>query len=97
MTFKDLVKTVTEDMHITLTNREEHLLRTAFHVMLKPKAKTATLRFDICFADEKRRDDWDLTCSCGALFHCEDANEVDWFIKENHYCSVCGRKFKLKK
>lgn len=92
MTYKDLIKNVTEPMNIELTQREEHILRTAFHVMLKDKV--AKLSWDILFTDASRRDDFDLACSCGALFHFEDENEVNSFIESYFYCPVCGRKWK---
>jgi hypothetical protein len=91
MTYKDLIKNVTEPMNIELTQREEHILRVAFHVMLKDKV--AKLRWDVLFENEKQRDDYDLTCSCGALYHFEDANEANSFAESYFYCPVCGRKW----
>ena len=96
MTFKDLLDKIKTEYGIT-NLRECSMLRTAFDIIRKDHEEESILSFDIYFENEKQRDDWDLTCSCGALFHCEDENEVNCFIQANHYCSVCGRKFRFKK
>lgn len=95
MTFGDLLDKIEPDFG-RINFRERLMLRKAFD-LFRASEEESILSFDIAFSDEKRRDDWDLTCSCGALFHCEDANEVDSFIEANNYCSVCGRKFRFEK
>ena len=97
MTFKELIMNVESPLNCKLTERETLILRRAFYVMLKDKKEESKLTFDILFENEKQRNDWDLVCSCGALFHCEDENEANCFIEDNNYCSVCGRKFRFIK
>ena len=96
MTFKDLSDKL-EPEYGRINFRERLMLRKAFDIIRKDYEEESILSFDIYFENEKQRDDWDLTCSCGALFHCEDENEVNCFIQDNHYCSVCGRKLRFKK
>lgn len=96
MTFKDLLDKL-ETKYGKLNFREILMLRTSFDIIRKDYEEESILSFDIYFENEKQRDDWDLTCSCGALFHCEDENEVNCFIQCNRYCSVCGRKLRFKK
>lgn len=95
MTFKDLLDKL-ETKYGKINFREILILRTAFDIIIKDCEEESILSFDIYFENEKQRDDWDLTCSCGALFHCEDENEANCFIQDNHYCSVCGRKLRFK-
>ena len=75
--------------------REHLILRKAFDLILKDREE-GILKWDIVFESEKQRDDYDLTCSCGALYHFEDEDQVNQFIKANYYCSVCGRKWRVK-
>lgn len=96
MIFKDLLDKL-EPEYERISFRERLMLRKAFDIIRKDYEEESILSFDIYFENEKQRDDWDLTCSCGALFHCEDENEANCFIEENHYCSVCGRRFRFKK
>lgn len=96
MTYKDLLDKL-EPEYGSINFRERLMLRKAFDIIRKDYEEESILSFDIYFEDEKQRDDWDLTCSCGALFHCEDENEANCFIQDNHYCSVCGRKLRFKK
>lgn len=95
MTFADLLDKIEPDFG-RINFRERLMLRKAFDAF-RASEEESILRFDIYFENEKQRDDWDLTCSCGALFHCEDNNEANSFIEDNHYCSVCGRKFRFVK
>ena len=96
MIFKDLLDKL-EPEYERISFRERLMLRKAFDIIRKDYEEESILSFDIYFENEKQRDDWDLTCSCGALFHCEDENEANCFIEENHYYSVCGRRFRFKK
>lgn len=96
MTFKDLLNKL-ELEYGRINFRERLMLRKAFDIMLKDIEKEAELSWDIVFENEKQRDDYDLLCSCGALFHCEDENDANCFIQDNHYCCVCGRKLRFKK
>lgn len=84
-----------EEQEGKLSIREKAILRTAFHIMLKDRTEKAELHYHIVFEDDKQRDDYDLVCSCGALYHFEDENEVNSFIENNFYCSACGRKWKV--
>ncbi len=93
MTFADLLDQIEPDFG-RINFRERLMLRKAFDIMLKDGTEEAELHWDIGFENEKQRDDYDLTCSCGALYHLEDANEANSFIESNFYCSVCGRKWK---
>lgn len=95
MTFA-VVKHKLESKYGRINFRENLMLREAFDIMLKDGTEEAEIRFDIGFENEKQRDDFDLTCSCGALFHFEDENEVNSFVNSNFYCSVCGRKWRIK-
>lgn len=95
MTFVDVVKEI-EPVYGRINSRERMILRRAFDVMLKDGREEAELHRDISFENEKQRDDYDLTCSCGALCHFEDINEVNSFVDSNFYCSVCGRKWRIK-
>ena len=95
MTFGDLLDEIEPDFG-RINFRERLILRKAFD-LFRASEEESILSFDIAFSNEKQRDDWDLTCSCGALFHCEDENEVNSFIESNNYCSVCGRKFRFEK
>lgn len=96
MTFADLLNKI-EPEYGRINFSERLMLRKAFDIIRNDYEEESILRFDINFENDKQRDDWDLTCSCGALFHCEDENEANCFIKENHYCPVCGRRFRFKK
>lgn len=93
MTFAD-IRNKLESKYGKLSLRECSLLRKAFDIMLKDGTEEAELHWDIGFENEKQRDDYDLTCSCGALYHFEDANEANSFAESNFYCSACGRKWK---
>lgn len=95
MTFADVLDELEPECG-RINFRECLMLRKAFDVMLKDGREEAELHWDISFDDEKQRDDYDLSCSCGALYHCEDANEVNSFVDRNFYCSVCGRKWRIK-
>ena len=59
-----------------------------------PEVNGAELKWHIAFDNPCKRDDFDLTCSCGALYRFECPSDVDYFVKGNFYCSVCGRKWK---
>lgn len=95
MTFVDLLDQIEPDFG-RINFRERSMLRKAFDAF-RASEEESILRFHFDFENEKQRDDWDLTCSCGALFHCEDENEVNSFIKTNNYCCSCGRKFRFIK
>lgn len=96
MIFKDLLDKLEPEYH-RINFRERFMLRKAFDLIRADYEEESILSFDIAFDNEQQRDDWDLTCSCGALFHCEDECSANAFIEDNHYCSVCGRKFRFKK
>lgn len=95
MTFAELRNELSKE-YGRINFRENLMLRKAFD-LFRASEEESKLQFDINFENEKQRDDWDLTCSCGALFHCEDENEANCFIEDNNYCSVCGRKFRFVK
>lgn len=95
MTFADLLDRIEIDFG-RINSRERLMLRKAFDAF-RASEKKSILSFNIDFENEKQRDDWDLTCSCGTLFHCEDEDEVNSFIKTNIYCCSCGRKFRFIK
>lgn len=95
MTFADIINKL-ELEYRRINFRERLILRKTFDLILKDIEKEAVLHWDIDFENEKQRDDYDLSCSCGALYHFEDENEVNSFIESNFYCSVCGRKWRLK-
>ena len=95
MTFADVMKQL-EPEYGRINSREHLMLRKAFDIMLKDGTEEAVLHYDINFENEKQRDDYDLSCSCGVLYHFEDENEVDSFVESNFYCSVCGRKWRIK-
>ena len=95
MTFTE-VKHKLESKYGRINFRENLMLREAFDIMLKDGTEEAELHWDIDFENEKQRDDYDLSCSCGTLYHFEDGNEVDSFVESNFYCSVCGRKWRIK-
>lgn len=95
MTFTDLLDQIEPDFG-RINFRERLMLRKAFDAF-RASEEESILSFDIGFENEKQRDDWDLTCSCGALFHCEDENEVNSFMETNIYCCSCGRKFRFIK
>lgn len=95
MTFADIINKL-ELEYGRINFRERLILRKTFDLILKDIEKEAVLHWDIDFENEKQRDDYDLSCSCGALYHFEDENEVNSFIESNFYCSVCGRKWRLK-
>lgn len=76
---------------------EQKLAVTESYLLNAQKGKEeAELHWDIDFENEKQRDDYDLSCSCGSLYHFEDENEVNSFVESNFYCSVCGRKWRIK-
>lgn len=95
MTFKDVIKQL-EPEYGRINFRECSMLRKAFNIMLKDRTEEAELHWHIVFEDNTQRDDYDLVCSCGALYHFEDENEVNSFVENNFYCSACGRKWKVK-
>lgn len=95
MTFADLLDRIETDFGKT-NCRERLMLRKAFDAF-RASEEESMLCFDVDFEKEKQRDDWDLTCSCGALFHCENENEVKTFIETNLYCHSCGRRFRVIK
>lgn len=95
MTFADVMNKL-EPEYGRINFRERLMLRKAFDIMLKDGTEEAVLQYDIDFENEKQRDDYDLSCSCGALYHFEDENEVNSFVESNFYCSVCGRKWRIK-
>ena len=95
MTFNDVLNKLESEFG-RINFRERLMLHKAFDIMLRDGTEEAELRWNISFDDEKQRDDYDLSCSCGALYHFEDANEVNNFIDSNFYCSVCGRKWRVK-
>ena len=95
MTFADIINKL-ELEYGRINFRERLILRNTYDLILKDIEKEAVLHWDIDFENEKQRDDYDLSCSCGALYHFEDENEVNSFIESNFYCSVCGRKWRLK-
>lgn len=93
MTFTDVVNKL-EPEYGRINFRERLMLRKAFDIMLKD-GEEGILSWDIAFDDEKTRTDYDLSCSCGALYHFEDESQVNYFVENNHYCSACGRKWKV--
>lgn len=96
MTFKELKDCLHSDFG-RINFRETLMLRKAFDLICKSESESK-LHFHIIFEDEKKRDDYDLVCSaCGALFHCEDENQVNGFIETNNYCCSCGRKLHFVK
>ena len=95
MTFADILDKLKPE-YGRINFRERLMLRKAFDIMLKDGTEEGILKWDIVFESEKHRNDYDLTCSCGALYHFEDEDQVNQFIKANYYCSVCGREGRVK-
>ena len=95
MTFADILDKLKPEFG-RINFRERLMLRKAFDIMLKDGTEEAELHWNIDFENEKQRADYDLSCSCGTLYHFEDENEVNSFVESNFYCSVCGRKWRIK-
>ena len=95
MTFGELRDKISEK-YGTLHFRDILMLRDAFDMVRSSEAESE-LRPYCRFEDESQRDDWDLVCSCGAVYRCDDESEMAAFLEQNFYCGVCGKKFKFVK